>query len=70
MSNVTKRNNRPPQTGFRLDKHNGKLFGVCSGIANATGVDALWWRLGFAGATLLGFGLPILIYIIIALVSD
>lgn len=70
MTNLSKRNNRPPQTGFRLDKHEGKLFGVCSGLENATGVDALIWRLGFVGTTLLGFGLPILIYLAVALIAD
>ena len=71
MNNVTKGSGgRPPQTGLRLDKHNGKLFGVCAGLANWSGVDALIWRLGFVGATLLGFGLPVLIYIAIALIAD
>lgn len=69
MSKLT-RNDRPGNTGLALDKYNGKLFGVCSGLANATGIDALWWRLGFVGFTLLGFGLPILIYIAIALIAD
>ena len=70
MSNLTQNNSRPPQAGFRLDKHDGKLFGVCSGLANWSEVDALWWRLGFVGATLLGFGLTIPVYIAIALIAD
>ena len=70
MSNIANRNGGPPQGGFRLDKRDGKLFGVCSGLANWSGVDALIWRLGFVGFTLLGFGLPILIYIAIALIAD
>lgn len=69
MSNLTNRNSRPPQAGFRLDKQEAKLFGVCSGLANWTGVDALIWRLGFVGATLF-LGLPILIYFAIALIAD
>ena len=67
MSNIT------PSNGggkLALDKSNGKVFGVCSGLANWSGVDALWWRLGFVGTTLMGFGLPILIYIAIALIAD
>lgn len=56
--------------GLRLDKHDGKVFGVCSGLANWSGVDAIWWRLGFVGCTLLGIGFPILIYIAIALIAD
>lgn len=70
MSNLTNRNGGPPSAGFRLDKHDGKLFGVCSGLANWSGVDALIWRLGFVAATLLGIGFPVLIYIAIALIAD
>ncbi len=66
MSNLTPRNGG----GLRLDKHDGKVFGVCSGLANWSGVDAIWWRLGFVGTTLLGFGLPVLIYLAIALIAD
>lgn len=70
MSNLTKNNAGPPSTGFRLDKPNGKLFGVCSGLANWSGVDALIWRLGFVAAVILGVGFPVLIYIAIALIAD
>jgi phage shock protein C len=70
MSNLTHNNGRPPQTGFRLDKQDGKIFGVCSGLANWSGVDALIWRLGFVVCTLLGIGFPILIYLAIALIAD
>lgn len=70
MSNLTHNNSRPPQAGFRLDKQDGKLFGVCSGLANWSGVDALAWRIGFVAATLLGFGLTIPIYLAVALIAD
>ena len=70
MSNLTQNNGRPPQSGFRLDKRDGKIFGVCSGLANWSGVDALWWRLGFVGAVILGVGFPVLIYLAIALIAD
>jgi len=70
MSNLTGRNDRPPQGGFCLDKQEGKLFGVCAGLENSTGIDALVWRLAFVGGTLLGFGLAIIIYIAIALIAD
>lgn len=71
MSNLTNNNSQPPAGGgFRLDKANGKLFGVCSGLANWSGVDALIWRVGFVGAVLLGMGFPILIYLAIALFAD
>ncbi|MEM7780653.1 MAG: PspC domain-containing protein [Pseudomonadota bacterium] len=70
MSNLTRNNSRPPKAGFHLDKSNGKLMGVCAGLAEWSGVDALIWRLGFVGAVLFGFGLPILIYIGIGLIAD
>jgi phage shock protein PspC (stress-responsive transcriptional regulator) len=70
MNNLTNNGGgRPPQTGFRLDKANGKLFGVCAGIGNAANIDPLWIRVGFAAATLLGVGLTIPIYILIALIA-
>ena len=36
-----------PRTTLYRDKHNAKLMGVCAGIADYTGVNALWVRLGF-----------------------
>jgi phage shock protein C len=50
-----------PRTRFYRDKVNGKFMGVCSGIADYTGVDALWVRLGFIVLTL-SMGWPLLVY--------
>ena len=36
-----------PRTTLYRDKQNAKLMGVCSGIADYTGVNAFWVRLGF-----------------------
>ena len=36
-----------PRTTLYRDKHNAKLMGVCSGIADYTGVNTIWVRLGF-----------------------
>ena len=36
-----------PRTTLYRDKHNAKLMGVCAGIADYTGVNAMWVRLGF-----------------------
>jgi phage shock protein C len=44
------------------------IFGVCAGIANEMNIDPTVMRLIFAVATLMGFGLPILIYIVMAIV--
>ncbi len=35
-----------PRTTFYRDKQNAKLMGICSGIADYTGVNAIWVRLG------------------------
>lgn len=35
-----------PHTTLYRDKHNGKLMGVCAGIADYTGVNVNWVRLG------------------------
>jgi phage shock protein C len=35
-----------PRTTLYRDKQNGKLMGVCAGIADYTGVNAFWVRMG------------------------
>ena len=42
------------RTKFYLDKQNAKWSGVCSGIADYTGVDVLWVRIGTVLVTLMG----------------
>ncbi len=59
-----------PNRGFRLDRHNGKLMGVCAGIGRHFGIDTTLVRVGFVLGTLLGFGSFILIYLGIALIAD
>ncbi|APE26931.1 envelope stress response membrane protein PspC [Aurantiacibacter gangjinensis] len=34
-----------PRTTLYRDRRNGKIMGVCSGIADYTGINALWVRL-------------------------
>jgi phage shock protein C len=55
---------------FALDKANGKIIGVCSGIAAWTGIETIWIRLVFVAGTLFGFGSLALVYLIIGLVAD
>ena len=56
------------RTRFYRDKVNGKLMGVCAGIADYTGVDVLWVRLAAIMLTFItGFGLPL--YILIGLLA-
>lgn len=42
------------RTKFYLDKQNAKWLGVCSGIADYTGIDVLWVRIGAVLVTLMG----------------
>ncbi|APE26954.1 PspC domain-containing protein [Aurantiacibacter gangjinensis] len=55
---------------FRLDRANGKIAGVCGGIANYFGMDALIVRLVFVAGFLLGFGTFGLVYLAIWLLAD
>ena len=55
---------------FRLDRTDGKVFGVCAGLANYMNVDPMIVRLVFVGGTIFGFGSFILIYLVIALLAD
>jgi len=55
------------RTKFYRDKLNGKLFGVCAGIADYTGVDVLWVRIGFVMLTLMGIPFMVPGYIAAAL---
>ncbi|WP_324826850.1 PspC domain-containing protein [Qipengyuania zhejiangensis] len=59
-----------PAKAFRLDRANGKMLGVCAGIARYFGIDTTLVRIGFVLGTLLGFGSFILIYLAIALIAD
>ena len=42
---------------FALNKAEGKFMGVCAGLADYSGVDATWIRVGVVVVTLLG-GFP------------
>ena len=53
-----------------LDKGNKKILGVCAGLANWANMDPMIVRVIFAVATLVGFGSPILIYIVLAMILD
>ena len=44
------------RTRFYRDKLNGKIMGVCAGIADYTGIDVLWVRLGAVALTVMGMG--------------
>jgi phage shock protein PspC (stress-responsive transcriptional regulator) len=53
---------------MKKDINNKMIFGVCSGLANEFQIDPTIVRLGFAVAALMGFGIPIVVYIVLAMV--
>ena len=58
-----------PRTTLYRDKRNAKLMGVCSGLEDYTGINAIWWRLAFVIMTLAtGFGIPI--YFVLGLLAS
>lgn len=60
-----------PSAGKRLyrDYDGGLITGVCAGLSAYFGInDAIWVRLLFIGLTILGFGSPILVYIILSII--
>ena len=59
-----------PRTRFYRDKVNGKIAGVCAGIADYTGVDVLWVRLGLLIFTFSTGGLGIPLYIAMMFLAD
>jgi phage shock protein C len=46
----------PRRTRFYLDTQNGKFLGVCSGIADYTGIDVLFVRVAFIMLTIFATG--------------
>lgn len=72
MSALDRRNPAvtPVRSGFHLDRPNGKVFGVCSGIGNFFGIDPMIVRAVFAIGTIVGLGSLVLIYLAIALIAD
>lgn len=58
------------RTKFYRDKVHGKIFGVCAGIADYTGVNVLWIRLAAIGLTLAGAGILIPAYFIAGFVAS
>ncbi|MEQ7873593.1 PspC domain-containing protein [Sphingomonas sp. ASV193] len=49
---------------FLLNRTQGKVMGVAAGLADWTGVDVLWIRLGIVAATLLLSPVVIPLYIV------
>jgi phage shock protein C len=59
-----------PRTTLYRDKHNAKLMGVCSGIADYTGVSTFWVRLAAVFLFFATQGLALLGYFIAGFVLN
>lgn len=60
----------PSRTKFYLDKRNGKVMGVCAGIADYTGFDVTLVRIMMVAAILMGGGALIPVYFIAGWIAD
>jgi phage shock protein C len=58
------------RTRFYLDKQHAKLLGVCAGIADYTGIDTLWVRIGVVVLTLFTFPWLLVAYFVTAWLAD
>ncbi len=59
------------RTKFYVDKRNGKFLGVCAGIADYTGIERTWVRVGLVLLTIIGgFPWTVIAYFITAFVAD
>lgn len=61
--------NTSPRTTLYRDKTNAKLMGVCSGIADYTGVNVFWVRMVFV-ILVLSTGIALPLYFIAGLLLD
>ncbi|MBA3054857.1 MAG: envelope stress response membrane protein PspC [Sphingomonadales bacterium] len=73
MTFPSERTNAAPPTGrhtrFYRDKINGRFLGVCSGIADYTGIDVMWVRIAAIALTVCGMGFLPLLYFLIGMMA-
>ena len=60
----------PSRTKFYLDKADGKVMGVCAGLADYTGIDLSLMRIMVLFAILMSGGSALLLYLIAGIVAD
>ena len=59
-----------PTQPYRLDKSNARWLGVCSGLAEQTGLDVTLIRLGVVLTTIFAIGpVALLVYVVTALAA-
>jgi phage shock protein C len=54
------------RTKFYLDKQNAKWSGVCAGIADYSGIEVVWIRVAAVLLTIMGSGMTLIAYFLIA----
>ena len=59
-----------PRTKLYRVKHNGKIMGVCSGVAEYTGIDAFWVRLAAVASIFMTSGSTIFFYFLMGLILN
>jgi phage shock protein C len=59
----------PSRTRFYRDKRNGKIMGICAGIADYTGFDVTLVRIGMIAAVFLSSGSILPVYFIAGMVA-
>ena len=59
-----------PRTTLYRDKHNAKMMGVCSGIAEYTGIDVAWVRVAAVVSIFVSQGLAVPAYFIAGMVLN
>ena len=59
----------PSRTRFYRDKRNGKVMGICAGIADYTGFDVTLVRIGMIAAVFLSSGSILPVYFIAGMVA-
>ena len=60
----------PSRTSFYLDKRNGKVMGVCAGIADYTGLDVTLVRIAMVAGIILGSGALLPVYFITGWIAN
>ncbi len=60
----------PSRTRFYRNQRNGKVNGICAGIADYTGLDVTLVRIGLVAAIVLGAGALLPVYFIAGWVAD
>jgi phage shock protein C len=56
-------------TGFRLNKTDGKIMGVCAGLSDYSGIDLSLVRIAAVLLTIFGFGSTIILYLLVGLIA-